>query len=90
VVITENLNAEANSANGETFMEASKAIIKQQNPVLHLDKPIPEKHLKDIIPKWCHDYLDVFTEKEAINLLPHQLWDHHINLTPDAPPSISC
>jgi hypothetical protein len=71
-VIMESLDAEANSVNGETFMEARKAIVKQQNPVLCLDKPEPGKHLEDIIPKWCHDYLDVFTEKEAIDLLPHR------------------
>jgi hypothetical protein len=81
---------EANPANGETFIEARKAIMKQQNPVLHLDEPEPKKHLEDIIPKWCHNYLDVFMEKEAIDLPPHQSWDHHINLTPDTPPFISC
>jgi hypothetical protein len=71
-------------------MEAREAVIKQQNPVLHLDEPEPEKHLEDIIPKWCHNYLDVFMEKEAIDLPPHRPWDHHVNLTPDTPPSISC
>jgi len=46
--------------------------------------------LKDYIPECYHRYLDVFTEKEAIPLLPHWLWDHVVTLTPDAPPSISC
>src|SRR5216683_822165 len=90
VVITEELNAEANLANGETFMEARKAVTKQQNPKLHLDDPEPVKSLEEIIPQWCHEYLDVFTEKEAIDLPPHRPWDHHVNLTPDTPPSISC
>ncbi len=90
VVITEELNAEANPANGETFMEARKAITRQQNPKLHLDKPKPVKSLEEIIPQWCHEYLDIFTEKEAIDLPPHRPWDHHVNLTPDAPPLISC
>src|SRR6266851_5175963 len=90
VVITESLDIEGNPANGETFMEAREAVIKEQNPKLHLDEPEPEKPLKEIIPQWCHEYLDVFTEKEAIDLLPHQPWDHHVNLTPDTPPSISC
>ncbi len=90
VVITEELDAEANPTNGETFMEAREAIMKQQNPKLHLDEPKPVKSLQEIIPQWCHEYLDVFTEKEAIDLLPHQPWDHHVNLTPDTPPSISC
>ena len=89
-VITESLDVEANPANGETFMEARKAITKQQNPKLHLDEPEHEKHLEDIISQWCHKYLDIFTEKEAIDLPPHWPWDHHVNLTPDAPPSISC
>src|SRR5216683_2104006 len=89
-VITEELNAEANPANSETFMEARKAITKQQNPKLHLDNPEPVKSLEEIILQWCHKYLDIFTEKEAIDLPPHQPWGHHVNLTSDAPPSISC
>ncbi len=72
VVITEELDAEAYPTNGETFMEAYKAVIKQQNPKLRLDEPKPVKSLKEIIPQWCHKYLDIFTEKEAIDLLPHQ------------------
>src|SRR6266853_1161858 len=89
-VITEELDAEANPTNSETFMEACKAITKQQNPKLHLDEPEPVKTLEEIIPQWCHEYLDVFTKKEAIDLPPHRPWDHHVKLTPDAPPSISC
>ncbi len=89
-VITEELDVEANPTNGETFMEAHEAITKQQNPKLHLDEPELVKSLKEIIPQWCYKYLDIFTEKEAIDLPPHQPWDHHVNLTPDAPPSISC
>ena len=70
-VITEKLDVEANPTNGETFMEAREAVTKQQNPKLHLDKPEPVKSLQEIIPQWCHEYLDVFTEKEAIDLPPH-------------------
>jgi len=82
--------AEANSSYGETFMEARKAVIKQQNPLLWLDEPKPEKLLKDYVPKCHYEYLDVFTEKEAIPLPPHQPWDHIVTLTPNAPPLISC
>ena len=89
-VITEELDVEANPANGETFMEACEAVTKQQNPKLHLDEPEPVKPLEEIIPQWCHEYLDIFTKKEAIDLPPHQPWDHHVNITPDAPPLISC
>jgi len=89
-VITEELDVEANPTNGETFMEAREAVMKQQNPKLHLDEPEPVKSLQEIIPQWCHEYLDVFMEKEAIDLPSHQPWDHHIKLTADAPPSISC
>ena len=48
-VITENLNAEANPANSETFIEAREAVTKQQAPKLHLDESKLEKHLEDII-----------------------------------------
>jgi len=51
VVITKELNAEANSANSETFMEAHEAVTKQQNPKLHLDDPEPVKSLEEIIPQ---------------------------------------
>jgi len=81
---------EANSSYGETFMEARKAVVKQQNPLLWLDEPKPEKLLKDYIPECHHEYLDVLTEKEAIPLPPHWPWDHGVTLTPNAPPSISC
>jgi hypothetical protein len=46
--------------------------------------------LKDYVLECYHGYLDIFTEKEAIPLLPHQPWDHVITLTPDVPPLISC
>jgi len=52
-------------------MEACEAVIKEQNPKLHLDEPECEKPLKEIIPQWCHEYLDIFTKKEAIDLPPH-------------------
>jgi len=72
VVITEELDAEANPTNSETFMEACEAITKQQSPKLQLDEPEPVKTLEEIIPQWCHEYLDVFTKKEAIDLPPHR------------------
>ncbi len=50
-VITEELDVEANPANGETFMEACEAVTKQQNPKLHLDEPEPVKSLQEIIPQ---------------------------------------
>ncbi len=71
VVIIKELDVEANPANGELFMKACKAVTKQQNSKLHLDDPELPKSLEEIIPQWCHEYLDVFTKKEAINLLHH-------------------
>ena len=50
MVITEELDVEANPNNSETFMEACEAVTKQQNPKLHLDDPEPVKSLKEIIP----------------------------------------
>ncbi len=90
MVITKELNMEANPTNSETFMEAHEAVIKKHGSKLQLDEPESEKHLKDIIPQWCYKYLDVFIEKEAIDLPPHQPWNHYVNLVPDAPPSIFC
>jgi hypothetical protein len=81
---------EANTSYGETVMKARKTVINKLSLLLQLDEPDPEKSLKDYVPEHYHGYLDVFTEKEAIPLPPHQPWDHVITLTPDAPPSISC
>jgi len=82
--------AEANTSYGETVMEARKTVVNEQSPVLQLDEPDLEKTLKDYVPERYHEYLDVFSEKEAIPLPPHRPWDHVVTLTPDAPPSISC
>jgi hypothetical protein len=82
--------AGANMSYGETVMEARKTIVNELSPLLWLDEPDPEKLLKDYVPEHYHGYLDVFMEKEAIPLLPHQSWDHVVTLTPDVPPSISC
>jgi hypothetical protein len=82
--------AEANTSYGETVMEARKTVVNELSPLLQLDEPDPEKSLKDYVPERYHEYLDVFTEKEAIPLSLHRSWDHVITLTPDAPPSISC
>jgi hypothetical protein len=63
---------------------------KEPNPLLMLDKPEPEKSLKDMILERYHEYLDVFSEKEAIPLPSHHPWDNVVKLIPDALPSISC
>ena len=89
-VIIETLDVEANSSYGETTMEAKRSVMNKLSPVLQLDKPEPEKSLKNYVPERYHGYLDVFTEKEAIPLPPHRPWDHVVTLVPDAPPSISC
>jgi hypothetical protein len=82
--------AEANTSYGETVMEARKTVVNKLSPLLRLDEPDPEKSLKDYVPERYHEYLDIFTEKEAIPLPPHRPWDHVVTLTSDAPPSISC
>jgi hypothetical protein len=82
--------AEAYPSYGEHVLQARKAETKELNPPLMLDKPEPEKSLKDMIPERYHQYLDVFSEKEAIPLPPHHPWDHVVKLVPNAPPSISC
>jgi hypothetical protein len=62
---------EANTSYGETVMKARKTVLNELSPLLGLDEPEPEKLLKDYVPECYHGYLDVFTEKEAIPLLPH-------------------
>jgi hypothetical protein len=81
---------EANLSYGETVIEAKRSVMNELSPVLGLDEPEPEESLRNYVPECYHGYLDMFSEKEAITLPPHQLWDHVITLIPDAPPSISC
>ena len=89
MVIIESLDMEANPVNSETVMEAKKAVMEvPQKPLVLPSKP--EKQLKDYLPERYHKYLDIFTEKEAINLPPHWEWDHKVKLTLDAPALISC
>ena len=88
-VIIESLDVKANSVNGETVMEAKEAVIEGPQKPLTLT-PKLEKQLKDYIPERYHKYLDVFTEKEPIDLPPHREWDHEVKLLPNAPASISC
>jgi len=63
--------AEANMLYCETVMKARKTIINKLSLLFWLDKPDPEKLLKDYVPEQYHGYLDVFMEKEAIPLPPH-------------------
>ena len=71
-------------------MQVRKAETKEPIPCLVLDKPGPEKSLKEIAQKQYHNYFNVFSEKEAIPLPPYRPWDHIVKLIPDAPPLISC
>jgi hypothetical protein len=71
-VIIEMLGVEANPSYGETVIEAKRSVMNKLSPVLRLNKPEPEESLKNYVPERYHSYLDVFTEKEAIPLLPHQ------------------
>jgi hypothetical protein len=62
---------EVNMSYGETVIEARKPIMNELSPLLWLNKPDPEKSLKDYVPEHYHRYLNIFTEKEAITQLPH-------------------
>jgi hypothetical protein len=48
--------------------------------VLQFNEPEPEESLKNYVLERYYSYLDVFTEKEAIPLLLHWLWDHVVTL----------
>jgi hypothetical protein len=63
---------EANMSYGETVMEARKTVVNELSLLLRLDEPDPKKSLKNYVPEQYHEYLDVFTEKEAIPLPPHR------------------
>jgi len=89
MVIKETLDAEANLSYGETVIDAKRLVINELSPVLWLDEPEPEELLKNYVLERYHSYLDMFTEKEAILLLPHRPWDHIVTLIPDALPSVS-
>jgi hypothetical protein len=72
VVIAKELNAKANLSYSETAMKANRLVINKLGSLLWPGEPIPEKPLKDYVPEHYHRYLDIFTKKEAIPLLPHR------------------
>ena len=91
--VIETLNAEAKQSNGELTLEACEAT--PLNPLkcprtMVEEEDKPEKSLEELVPTWCHEYIDIFTEKEAIDLPSHRPWDHEVHLVLDAPPSIHC
>jgi hypothetical protein len=44
----------------------------------------PRKDFRDAVPDYLHDFQDVFAE-ESYNALPdRKIWDHAIELVPDA------
>ncbi|KAI0994896.1 hypothetical protein K3495_g13285 [Podosphaera aphanis] len=44
---------------------------------------------KDFLPKYYHEYLDVFDRKQANSLPPHRSWDHAIELNPGKQPPVA-
>jgi len=63
--------------------------VKEQSLLLQLNEPKSEKLLKDYILEHYYGYLNVFTEKEAINLPLHWPWNYTVKLTPNALPLIA-
>ena len=42
-----------------------------------------------VIPEWCKDFADIFSEKTHDQLPPHCPYDHTIKLRPDFTPKIA-
>ena len=42
-----------------------------------------------VIPEWCNDFTDIFSEKTHDQLPPHRPYDHTIELCPDFTPKIA-
>ncbi len=48
------------------------------------------KTFKEMVPEWCRDFTDLF-EKENFDKLPKpKMWDHAIELTPNANTNLDC
>ncbi len=48
------------------------------------------KTFKEMVPKWCRDFKDLF-DKDNFNELPEpKPWDHAIELTPNANANLNC
>ena len=45
--------------------------------------------IEPVIPEWCKDFADVFSEKTHDQLPPHHPYDHTIKLCPDFAPKIA-
>ena len=47
------------------------------------------KPTEAVLPEWCKDFSDVFSEKSHEKLPPHRLYDHVIDLKPNFVPKIA-
>ncbi len=48
------------------------------------------KMFKEMVPDWCRDFNDLF-DKDNFNKLPEpKMWDHAIELTPNASANLDC
>lgn len=70
------------------FWDEPEEVRALQNVSLHLAEAFHKNSVvtsfRDSVPDYLHDFKDVFS-KESFNALPeHKLWDHMIELTPDA------
>ena len=50
----------------------------------------PKKAWTESVPKYLHDYADVFTKQEFDELPPHRPWDHAIELLPGSENRLDC
>jgi hypothetical protein len=49
-----------------------------------------KKHWKETVPKYLHDFSDIFEEKDFKELPPHRPWDHAIKLLPGFEHRLDC
>ena len=52
------------------------------------NKSKPQRTFEEMVPEHYHQHAGVFSEKESERLPEHKPWDHAIDLTPNAPPTM--
>ena len=57
---------------------------------IKVNKKKEKKPWKDTVPKYLHDFADVFEKQDFDELPPHQPWDHAIELVSGSGNHLNC
>jgi hypothetical protein len=66
------------------------AILDEQDPQDEAEVQKETQELLELLPSYCHDYLDIFRQKQGTQTLPpHREYDMRIDIQPSVKLSVS-